>query len=415
MEGKLAVFGLGIVGKWFINEMGYEMIDVIIDNNPNLWGSKWKDIDIVSLENFLKREWKPEIAITATKYEEEIIRQLENNGYKRYCHYAKIWVEKKIKKRKETIFLMNTHAYINVGDYAITEAELLFLRENFPSAAIINVSAFVCRDGLSYVKERVDASDTVLISGGGYLGNLWMECGEDNVRKIIKTFPENRIIIFPQTMYFTNDESGIFEYNISRHIYQEHKNLVMCLRDLASYELALEMTGHTSKCRNIPDIVLYMNKSGEHLERKDVVLCFREDKESILLPDTTAQIVEMLNIRHVGYSKMTMETDKIINSEQVSTVVEEKLRVVKKSKLVITDRMHCMLLCAISGTPCLAFDNISGKIAGGISWIRELPYIQLMGEEGLEFWVDKFLYEKEQYDYPENILSEKFNELADLV
>ena len=34
------------------------------------------------------------------------------------------------------------------------------------------------------------------------------------------------------------------------------------------------------------------------------------------------------------------------------------------SKLVITDRLHGMILCAITNTPCLALDNRNGKVSG---------------------------------------------------
>lgn len=34
-----------------------------------------------------------------------------------------------------------------------------------------------------------------------------------------------------------------------------------------------------------------------------------------------------------------------------------------------------MLFSAVTGTPCLALDNVSHKVRDGYAWIQDLPYI----------------------------------------
>ena len=59
--------------------------------------------------------------------------------------------------------------------------------------------------------------------------------------------------------------------------------------------------------------------------------------------------------------------------------VERKLDEFRQSRLVITDRLHGMVFAAITGTPCIAFNNSSGKVEGVWRvWLRHLPYIKFV-------------------------------------
>ena len=48
----------------------------------------------------------------------------------------------------------------------------------------------------------------------------------------------------------------------------------------------------------------------------------------------------------------------------------------KHAALVITDRLHGMILCAITGTPCIVLESKSPKVRGCYSWIKHLEYIR---------------------------------------
>ena len=56
-------------------------------------------------------------------------------------------------------------------------------------------------------------------------------------------------------------------------------------------------------------------------------------------------------------------------------IPENKLDEISGYDLVITDCLHGMLFCAITGTPCIAVDQISHKVRGEYKWISELPFI----------------------------------------
>lgn len=58
--------------------------------------------------------------------------------------------------------------------------------------------------------------------------------------------------------------------------------------------------------------------------------------------------------------------------------------------MVITDRLHGMIFAAITGTPCIAFDNISKKVSGVYKWIESLEYIKVVNS--FEEFVDAYNY-----------------------
>ncbi len=60
--------------------------------------------------------------------------------------------------------------------------------------------------------------------------------------------------------------------------------------------------------------------------------------------------------------------------------VYNKLAQIQDSGLVVTDTLHCMISAALTGTPCIAFNNLSGKVENVYKWIEKMPYIQLCNE-----------------------------------
>ena len=52
----------------------------------------------------------------------------------------------------------------------------------------------------------------------------------------------------------------------------------------------------------------------------------------------------------------------------------------RTKKVVVTDRLHCMIFCAITKTPCVVFDNSNNKTSGVFSsWLKDYGYIRMCG------------------------------------
>lgn len=281
------------------------------------------------------------------------------------------WFHNDIKRKK--IVLFGSPEHCNLGDHAISIAEMQFLRDNFTNYHIVELSSGTFNRYTEIIRKFIKCKDILIVTGGGFLGNLWIE-EELWVRKLIQIFPHNKIIIFPQTVYFTNDAVGEREKRKSIDIFSRHKRLIFFLRDQKSYCLVKSEYKKLKYIGMAPDFVTYLNLSEPHFAREGILLCLRDDKESV--SDIKDELIEYLERKKIKYSFIsTIATGDYCNICDRDIRFRELTDKFKKGKLVITDRLHAMLFAAITGTPCFALDNISGKVSGVYKWIDYLPYV----------------------------------------
>lgn len=70
-----------------------------------------------------------------------------------------------------------------------------------------------------------------------------------------------------------------------------------------------------------------------------------------------------------------------------------------------------MIFCAITATPCIAMDNLSGKVKGVYEWLKDLPYINFIENvENISNTMEGLLKE-EEYTYP----IEKYREKLEII
>lgn len=67
------------------------------------------------------------------------------------------------------------------------------------------------------LKGLLTGKDLLILTGGGNLGNQYPD-DERIRRKTIETFPKNKIVLFPQTFFFTQDEDGKKRKNHSKYL-----------------------------------------------------------------------------------------------------------------------------------------------------------------------------------------------------
>lgn len=146
-----------------------------------------------------------------------------------------IYKFKKYKNTKKIIYtLVPTHG--NLGDQAIAYASRKYLKDNFSEYEVIEIN---CEDSYKYtnaLKNIVKKDDLIFLHGGGNMGNHYIP-EEEARRHIINTFPNNKIISFTQTMYFSNDEEGRRELKKTKEVYDSHKDFTIIAREDKSYDI----------------------------------------------------------------------------------------------------------------------------------------------------------------------------------
>lgn len=288
----------------------------------------------------------------------------------------------KTKTRKRRIFLMYTPTYPNMGDHAIMYGEERFFKKYFPNSKLIKVNDFISRSGR--IRKAVKREDLIAITGGGFLGDLWIQA-ENDFKAMIQSFPNNKVIAMPNTAYYSETENGKKLLEKDRKFYAEHKNVMFFLRDKRSYDLMTELVGG-ERCRYLPDMAL-MLKPEFNLERKNILICTRGDHETVHSKEEFEKLKNILEGK--GYTVSYTDTVKNVNSKFAKNkkmrerYMEDVLREFASAKLIITERLHGMVLSAITKTPCIAVDNVSKKVSGVYAWIDYLDYIEVTDFENI--------------------------------
>ena len=221
----------------------------------------------------------------------------------------------------------------------------------------------------------------MIITGGGFFGTLWRDYHYDDVLDIFKRFKCNKIIAFPQSIYFSNDSTGDKYRQLTKDAMKSADTYVIC-REKFSYETLHKLGINKNKTALFPDIAFYYDyklKKSDVNKAETVGLYIREDKEGVLQLCEKEEIVGAVEIN--GYKVVTSSMQyKIapIHKECRDLAVIEKLNEVRRHSIVITDQLHCMISCYLVGTKCIAINNISKKLEGVYEWIKEDPSIFLV-------------------------------------
>lgn len=273
-----------------------------------------------------------------------------------------------VHKLEKKIFILDACDHKNLGDQAILMAEFKFIEKTFPGYKLISVGLGKYDDYISTIQKYVKPQDMFFLHGGGNLGNEYKKA-EKIRRSIIQLFPDNKIILFPQTMFFTHDDEGRKELVKSKLIYNNHNNLILVARERTSYKLMKENFVNSTVLLT-PDIVLSLNRTYPMESRNGALFCCRNDIEGLLSKGEKDEVLSTLN---KSFRKVTI-TDTV--GENTFESVENKFIEFKQAEIIITDRLHGMVFAAITGTPCIALSNYNYKVKGTYEWISHLEYIK---------------------------------------
>ena len=139
-----------------------------------------------------------------------------------------------------------------------------------------------------------------------------------------------------------------------------------------------------------PDIVMYLNKTNPKQERNGALLSLRKDREGVL---TEIQKDEIKNEAQKNFDNIIItdtvaeyitNEDKVleymINVNRREKELNKKWDQFKKVEVVITDRLHGMVFCAITSTPCIVISNYNHKVKDTYEWLKDLNYIKFVND-----------------------------------
>lgn len=323
----------------------------------------------------------------------------------------------RLHKSKKTVFVcVESAVHNNMGDQALGFCRKELLNKiGILNNQIIDISS---RDRMMFwdnIRNSINDSDIILLRGGGCFGNLW-EDGFNTILQFIDTFPNNHIILFPQSVYFDESFKGKELLNKSIDIISKRKNIYLFARDFNSYKQFKELYPENNVYVTPDTVLSYKPEFVNDNRKKEILLCLRNDKEKKMTNEQKKKIFEFIERKGLTI----LEQDTCINYH-FSDINERKDRLYElwnefhSAQIVITDRLHGMIFSAITGTPCIVFDNIDHKVRNAYEWIKDIEYVRFLDDvDNVEESINELLKLKE-ITYPIDIMFKKFKPLTSLL
>ena len=316
---------------------------------------------------------------------------------------------------KNTVYL-DLPFHTNLGDLLIWLGTEYFFREN-------SINCIYRNSIHTSEKMKINKDSLIFLHGGGNFGDVWRDHQDFRI-KVIQKYLNNRIIMFPQTVYYSDIEL----MKSDAKVFAEHKDLYLCARDKVSYDILKK--NFTNKILLVPDMAYYIPQisfTNSILNNKPLYIQ-RVDGEINTLYDTYAQsfncevadwptigsdrerfkrfynqsILRKIFAIFYNYEKNSMDRfvlnwytynyllnlnkkynnkiESFVNywttKRLLQSVLEIGTKFLSNNKVIYSSRLHVCILCSIMDRTCVLMDNSYGKNYNFYrTWLQSDPKI----------------------------------------
>ncbi|MGO2182501.1 MAG: polysaccharide pyruvyl transferase family protein [Pseudoalteromonas nigrifaciens] len=278
---------------------------------------------------------------------------------------------------KKNIFVLLSTDYSNLGDHALTYAHIKFLEKHFPDANIIEFVVADTTKVLPSIKKIISKGDIITLKGGGNIGVEYFR-EELYRRRILRNFNGQKIVIFPQTIFFPDDKFGRKQKEITFSCLKNNKDLVLATRDEASYNQVADILN--DRVIFTPDIVLSLDKFKQKKNvptRSGIVTAMRNDVEGIFSAKDKLNLHRKLDSKFSSITISDTTTDYPISVSMREHELTKIWNLFSTAKVVITDRLHGMIFAYITNTPCIVLKTYNHKLTGQFKWLERAGNIKM--------------------------------------
>ena len=270
------------------------------------------------------------------------------------------WTEINDLRQKKKALMLATAEHENIGDSAITIAEQNILSQQFPEYYQVEISTYMYDQKEEYLHAILNPDDIIFINGGGNIGDYYPAEQQLHCR-ILEDFPDHKIVIFPQTICFSETEKGREARDEFARLCSGHPDLTFFVRGGESLQFAGENFPNV-KTILMPDVV-HVLRARYNLVRQGALLCLRTDTEGVLKSQNKERIDELLQQKFKTVERTTNMADTPIYRDTRGLVVRREMKKYAASRVAVTDRLHGMIFAAATNTPCVVLSSYNHKIS----------------------------------------------------
>ena len=274
--------------------------------------------------------------------------------------------------------------YANIGDVLIWEGTESFLGKHH-----INVMLRGAWD--TYDFRPIPSDVTIVLQGGGNFGDIWAPPQEFRL-KIIQSYPKNRIIVLPQTIYYESYKNLEKDFLIINR----HPDVTICARDCHSASVLKTCFKGDTLC--LPDMAFcipanQLNEMRIPVVKNLILFLKRTDKELGKIPSFDNN--DNIDIRDwptydnekdflkpyrklLRYQRrfadwgMPRLADYFFQYYMRPRIVRNGVRFLSQYEKIYSTRLHAAILSVLLDKTCVLYDNSYGKNRDFYeSWLKD--------------------------------------------
>lgn len=297
---------------------------------------------------------------------------------------------------KNDVVFIDYPVYHNVGDLLIFQGTLELLNEHH-----VHIKAFRSVKDYNYneIQSYITPNTTILCQGGGNFGDIYPT--HQRLREsVVKQFPNNRIIVLPQTAHFSNES----KFQSSLSVLGKHTDLILFARDQSTLNIFSKIT---DKAYLSPDMAhaLYGKIKKSKTKNRDTLYFLRVDCEindsqkmlSIPTEVSPKDWEDFININDRFYRRLINYMFRLSNffdsgvlkgltaslwHHHCKKLVSRSFIYFSEFDEIITSRMHGHILACLVDVPNKVIDNSYGKNSGYYNeWTKSVPTSSLLNAD----------------------------------
>ncbi|BEN29673.1 TPA: polysaccharide pyruvyl transferase family protein [Serratia marcescens] len=317
---------------------------------------------------------------------------------KMHVLYKNLFAIENVVPKGSKIIYLDFPLHLNVGDLLILKGA-----EKFFSEMEYNVIARYSDLGSHRFfndYKTVPENVTIVLHGGGNFGDLYP--AHQRLREeVISRYPNNKIVILPQTVHFSN-EKNMFS---SAEIFSKHRDLHIFCRDTRSLDiLSTHFSKKTVLCPDMAHSLYYaFPKKNKSKNTYNPLWMLRKDIEVSKIPSgltkdksiKTEDWMDICNRKDRAILKLCHHGELVNNKlgfslipanfiwyKYTDVLVKRVNKYFMDHSEIITSRMHGHILACLLGMKTILIDNSYGKNSGYYeAWTKGVDGCEIAHEE----------------------------------
>ncbi|MGS2779047.1 polysaccharide pyruvyl transferase family protein [Robertmurraya sp. GLU-23] len=278
--------------------------------------------------------------------------------------------------RGSKIYFFDYPVHNNVGDLLIWAGTEKFFKEN--DIRVLKRYSYHMVEFLIKQNDKfLDIPTEIILvcHGGGNFGDLY-PIHQDLRKLLVQSFPNNRIVFLPQTIFFHNKKSMLIDFSIFRR----HQDLHVFIRDKESYDIARKYVKNVYLCQDMAH-ALYPIKVKES-KKYNTLYLLRKDKEEKdyminnnyehkhdfdwhqLYNNIDVRILRLFRRVHKSYKFQKFIPPNLLAKlwyVHSLYIIRKAIRLYSKYQIVVTSRLHGHILSCLMEKNNQILDNSYGK------------------------------------------------------